>query len=511
MTPRNEQVTPAPFEAAAPTAPPAPEPPAQGAPRWVLPALGALLLVAAGVVFWLPGQVDTSIEPNQVVDGEASPAVEGPAAAKPSAQQGAERPAEASPWSDAQLAKLRKEAQDALAELLDVQLLLEERAVELWAADAFAEATAVAAEADALYREREFEAATERYLQGRDAMQTLLDSVPLVVDRALDRATDAIEAGEREDALAALELAERIEAENARLPGLKLRADALEQLLPLLQQAADAEAQGDLAAAEQALQQATGLDPEHRRAAAELERVSALYVQQQFNDAMSDGYSALDESRFSAARKYFRRAEGLQPGSAEAASALRETESAEIASRLAALKRSGSSHEAGEQWQDAVKAYEAAEKIDPNVLFAREGLERSRPRAQLDRQFRKAIAEPKRLTDVAVAEVVEKLLAQARTLEPRGPVLKQQISRLDELLRMASTPIQLTLRSDMETEVTLYKVRRLGRFDQTSLNLRPGEYTAVGTRIGYRDVRKTFTLSHDSANPPIVIACTEPI
>jgi tetratricopeptide (TPR) repeat protein len=342
-------------------------------------------------------------------------------------------------------------------------------------------------------------------------MQELLDSVPQVVDEQLQRATDAIEAGEREQALAALDLAEQIEAENARLPALRSRADSLEQLLPLLQQAADAEAGGDLAAAERALEQATGLDPEHRRAAAELERVSGLYVQQQFNDAMSDGYSALDESRFSAARKFFRRAENLQPGSSEAASALRETESAEIAYRLAALKRSGSSHEASEQWQEAVKAYEAAAKVDPDVLFAREGLARSRPRAQLDKQFRKAIAEPERLSDVAVAEVVEKLLAQARTLEPQGPVLRQQIRRLDELLRKASTPIQLTLRSDMETEVTLYKVRRLGRFDQTSLSLRPGEYTAVGTRIGYRDVRKTFTLSHEGDNPPVVIACTEPI
>ena len=61
----------------------------------------------------------------------------------------------------------------------------------------------------------------------------------------------------------------------------------------------------------------------------------------------------------------------------------------------------------------------------------------------------------------------------------RGPLLTEQIDQLERLLRLASTPIQVTLRSDRETEVTLYKVRRLGRFDQTSLSLRPGEYTAV--------------------------------
>jgi hypothetical protein len=63
----------------------------------------------------------------------------------------------------------------------------------------------------------------------------------------------------------------------------------------------------------------------------------------------------------------------------------------------------------------------------------------------------------------------------------------------------------------METEVIVYKVKRLGRFQQQELVLRPGTYTAVGTRNGYRDVRQTFTIKHDGAPPAVTIACTEPI
>ena len=63
----------------------------------------------------------------------------------------------------------------------------------------------------------------------------------------------------------------------------------------------------------------------------------------------------------------------------------------------------------------------------------------------------------------------------------------------------------------METEVIVYKVARLGRFDQQTLTLRPGTYTAVGTRIVYRDVRETFTVSHDNAPPAVLVACTEQI
>ena len=69
----------------------------------------------------------------------------------------------------------------------------------------------------------------------------------------------------------------------------------------------------------------------------------------------------------------------------------------------------------------------------------------------------------------------------------------------------------MTLRSDEETEVIVYKVKRLGRFAQQELVLRPGTYTAVGTRNGYRDVRQDFTITPGNASVPITIACTEPI
>ncbi len=59
--------------------------------------------------------------------------------------------------------------------------------------------------------------------------------------------------------------------------------------------------------------------------------------------------------------------------------------------------------------------------------------------------------------------------------------------------------------------VIVYKVARLGTFSERELTLRPGTYTAVGTRNGFRDVRETFTLSHDEAVAPVMIACTEPI
>ena len=83
---------------------------------------------------------------------------------------------EASPWSDAQAARLRKQAQEVLAQLLDLQFALQERGVEKWAPAPFAAAKAVAAEGDALYKKRQYEPAVARYQQSLASLQTLQET-----------------------------------------------------------------------------------------------------------------------------------------------------------------------------------------------------------------------------------------------------------------------------------------------------------------------------------------------
>lgn len=145
------------------------------------------------------------------------------------------------------------------------------------------------------------------------------------------------------------------------------------------------------------------------------------------------------------------------------------------------------------------------------MLFAAEGLKRSRARAGLDKQFRKVLEQPQRLSDVSVANATEQLLRQAGKITPRGTLLDQQINQVNVLLQQANTPVAVTLLSDMETEVILLKVKKLGRFAQQELTLRPGTYTATGRRNGYRDVRQSFTVVHDGKPPAINVICTETI
>ena len=509
MSPQNQPVKPTAFKLVDPE--PAPSPvtaTASGPPNWVLPTLAGLVALALIVVFWLPGRFDGEVEtppPIERTDSIDRAQNTGSTSKPEPATQ------EASPWSDAQLAKLRKEAQDILAILLDVQFELQEMGVEQWAGEAFEAAKALAAQGDLQYRERQFIEAKASYEQALSDLESLAESAPRALQEYLELARQAIEDGEQNSAFAALDIAALIDPANTVLTTLKHRAETLEQLLPLMRQAQEVEQSGDLAAAKKLLQQATTLDPQHRNARAELDRVTAAHTLAQFNGAMSEGYSALDEGQFSRARAAFRQAGKLSPGSGEVSSALADLEAAETTWRLSKLQNTGQKQEQGEQWQQAVTTFEKALAIDSSLVFAQQGLKRSKSRAHLDKQFNAAIDAPQRLSDKAVAQATARLLRQASTISPRGPVLAKQLATLETLLEQAGAQIQLTLRSDGLTEVTLRRVSRLGQFKEKVLTMRPGSYTAIGSRNGYRDIRRSFTLNHDSVAFDIEIVCTEEI
>ncbi|MHA7817955.1 MAG: coiled-coil domain-containing protein [Pseudohaliea sp.] len=505
-----ERVEPAPFDAAPVAAEETPAG-ASGTPRWVLPALGGLALLALLVVFWLPGRVAAPEPPGSAPAAAQERSKEAPAPAPAATPAGAER----SPYAEAQAARLRGEAQDILAELLDVRENLENRAVADWGADAMAAVEESAAEGDERYRERDFEAAIARYREALEAALALEARIPEERDAQLAAAGAAIEAGDLPAAEAAVSTAEQLEPGFARTAALRERVEALPEVIAGLERATEAENSGDLAAAREALAGATAADPAHQRAAAELARVSEALTRQRFTGAMSEGYAALDDEAFDKARSAFRRAERLVPGSPEAAAALQEVSVVETAAKLRDLRSAAESAAAAEDWDEALRRYEAALALDPTVLFAQRGLETAEPRAALDKALGKVIDDPDRLADPAVAGDAARLLARARGALAEGtaaqPRLEAQADRLAALLERANTEVAVTLRSDGETSVTVYRVARLGTFEQRTLELRPGEYTAVGTRPGYRDVRETFRVAPEDPSLTVTVACTEAI
>jgi hypothetical protein len=176
---------------------------------------------------------------------------------------------------------------------------------------------------------------------------------------------------------------------------------------------------------------------------------------------------------------------------------------------LAGHREQGALLEAKEDWRGALAQYTAALAIDPHLTFALEGRERAEKRVALAEALDFHVQRPDRLSAPAVAREVEGLLERARGVEPAGTALQARIVALEAALARSRTPVAVVIESDGLTELTLSRVGPLGTLTRRSLQLTPGQYTLTGSRRGYRDVRRQFSLAPGAPAPVVSLRCEE--
>ena len=173
--------------------------------------------------------------------------------------------------------------------------------------------------------------------------------------------------------------------------------------------------------------------------------------------------------------------------------------------------RRAQSYEHQEMWQHANDAYAKMQALDTSVIKAKVGLIRTQARAILDNNLQAAIDKSERLATNTVYIQTQALHQDAMRIKKPGKRLRQQIAQLGKLLLLAKQPVAVKFQSNNLTNVTLYKVGELGSFDAKSMDLKPGKYTLIGTRNGYRDVRREFTLAPNKDGIIIIVQCDEKI
>jgi tetratricopeptide (TPR) repeat protein len=226
---------------------------------------------------------------------------------------------------------------------------------------------------------------------------------------------------------------------------------------------------------------------------------------------MSRGYDALQSGNYGAAREAFRAAGSVRPGDPAIAEALAQVGNTESQSGVNQQLARAASLEDSEQWAQALKDYQALLAEDPSLNQARVRLIPAQVRADLDADLAGYIEDPLKLSNQANFRKAQARLADARGIANPGPRLSGQIDTVERLLAAAVSPVQVEFRSDNQTEVTLFRVAELGRFETRSMQLLPGRYIVAGVRQGYRDVRVEFTITGIEALEPIVVRCEEPI
>lgn len=500
-------------------------------------ALGVLLLLLLGVVFLLPKVVTTSTSPTasgQTTSVERSPASDESAIDVDAAEdsllgQGRDRrdvtppskgidgeeilfnenEADYSGLDDA--GKARLNAETILGELLSNFETLEQRGVERWAGTQYLKARELYAAGDKAYLERDYAAAERHYLDSIDVLRPLFDQIEAEFQKALTGAQAAFESGDQTEALRLYELAVAITPGNPiALAGYE-RAKNLQSVLRLMDQGLEYEENLELEAAETSFRQAVTIDPQWVPAQEGLARVQRTRTEMEFDQRMSEGLDALVAGDYLAARAAFRMAQRLMPESPEPADGLLQVDQQMRLADINVLEQEALSLERDEHWEAVATTYEEILKVDSNLSFAIDGLAHARDMAALHKQLDDYVSDPDTLSNPSVMQKATLLVVEITRMPDIGTRLAAQRDELSRLLKRAVTPVPVELVSDNLTDVSVYKIGKLGSFTTRELALRPGTYVAVGVRPGYRDVRLEFRVAPEIEMQPVVVRCEEQI
>ena len=496
------------------------------APKRVLVALGVLLLLVIGVVFVLPSAVDTKgrvsnvrelpdvgvsgSDDNENEKENEGDTVEGvPASGIDGEAAGFGENLGLTSTDDT--IRLKFETDEALGDLLSQLERLKFRGIERWGGQPYLDVLDVYAEGDQAYLSKNYRAAGDRYRQATDMLEPFYDQIDDKFQETLSAAKAAFDADDFIEAIRLYDLAVAItpghdEAER----GLE-RAVNLEAVLKLMDQGARFEDELELDAARLAYEKALDLDAKWEPATAALARVQQNIRQMSFESRMSEGLEALTVADFETARAAFNAAKAMRPNSREPVDGLLQVDQELRLARIRAMEGEAIDQEANEEWESAVATYEALLDVDSDLQFAQDGLGRARSRAAVHRQLIDFIDDPDSLTDPVTMQRATKMLLDLSRMQAEGPRLDDQRKVLSILLKRAVTPLPVHMVSDNVTDVSVYKVGKLGRFTVHELSLRPGNYVAVGIRSGFRDVRLEFRVAPEIELQPIVVQCEEAI
>lgn len=470
----------------------------QGFRRGLGMAALVLGVVGIGAVFFVLPRWVGSNQPAQPV-----------AVAKP--KEPAPAPVAKQPLDFVALARAKQAAEDQRASLDQRLQKLRNAAVEEWGGADFKRLTDEMAAGDKDFAAREYVTALQHFEATEPVLAILEQQARQVLAPQLAAGAKALAEGRSADAKAAFELASRIDPKNAQAArGLK-RAATLDQVLALLTTAERLERDGELPAAADIYRKALALDSETSRASQGLARIGTRQSNDAFGSAMARGLTALSQSKYTEARSAFAEANRVRPNAPEVAQALRQIEQGERTRSIAAKLEAAGKLESQERWSEALTEYQAVLQLDPTVGFANEGVARTKPRADLNQQLELYLTQPERLFSAPVRSAAHQALQRAAAIADAGPILKRQIQTLTQWLARADTPVPVALQSDNLTQVTIYRVGALGAFEQRSLELTPGSYTVVGTRPGYRDVRREINVMPGGTQAPVTIRCEEKI
>ena len=407
----------------------------------------------------------------------------------------------------ATIAAEKEQADRYLAEFMKLKQDLEAKGVSQWGKETYREMTQFADEADRLLIENNYRTAAENYAAATARAQVLIGRIEPVLKQLLAEGQAALDQQNNDMARQKFSIALMIDPDNRLAQHSLQRAQKIETVRQLLESGKRHEDAGKIAFAHADYQEALRLDPESKQARQALARIKDQISEAEFQRLMSEGLTALHNDDYQLARSKLLKAKSFRPESREVKDALAQVDQSIRLARIETYRQKAAEAEKAENWAQALDAYLQVLEIDANIQFAARGKTRAQDRIRIDKRISFFLQQPDALESDRQLENAIALIAEIEEIKPKGPQLKNRFEELVRIVDAAQTPVKIIIESDTFTDVAVYKLGKLGRFESRELSLRPGTYTVVGTRDGYQDIRKKITVKAGQGLVRIPIKC----
>ena len=460
---------------------------------WLPWIAGAMVVTLLVLTFWLLPRFAPSVTDVSVTRGDATENAEPPSIISDEERQ-----------QRALFNERYVEFSRALEEL-------ESQAAGVWGGESYGAAKSMGELALAASSTRDLSLAIDRLGLAMQRLARVANERPATLAKLLEAANTAIDDGRLEVARQSLERALLIDPEYAPAIRGLARIVALGPLLPALVEAETAQLAYDNLRALTLYEQVLRADADNVRAREGAARARRALSSDRYAAAIGESLAALRSGRSEAAREALARARNLRADGPEIAVLQSDLAAASERSDLEEERNRILDLERAENWADALRSYEAMLAKDRSLEFARVGRNRVVPRAELGRRVEALIRAPTRLSAPEVRREAERLLAEAARVKEDAPVLRSQVEQLTAALQIYDKPIRTIFESDGQTQIVVQRIGIFGTFTRKELQLKPGRYVVVGTREGFRDVRREINVTPSGPQLIVDVRCTEVI
>ena len=397
----------------------------------------------------------------------------------------------------------------------------EKHRLTIWAKDDYEIALVLEQQADNYKNKKQYKNSENYYKKAIEKIDEIFTKKQQIFNQLVNQGTALLNDEKLQQAELLFIKAQVIDKENKLIIRSLERIDNRNKVNILYDQSIDQEKNDELDEAVKLLEKALIIEPEFIKINKKLTELKEKKLKKYFNKTISEILEALDINDLTVAEKKLNLAKKINstdPIIEELE--IRITEK-NINYKIKRLQKIARNQVKNEQWYKAKKTYQKILTLDPDVSSAIVFRERAVAYIYLNKLLNDIILKPERLRNEQVLEKSKKnLLFINNELQKKEniyfsklktPDLNKKILSAEKIIKDASRYINVTIKSDNETEIIIYKVEKLGKIIEKVIKLRPGQYTIVGSREGYRDFRKTIKITAADQMVLVNVYCREKI